>query len=190
MEIKIPIEVSARHIHLSKNDLDKLFGEGYELKKKNDLSQSSDFAAEEVLDIEVNGKIIENLRVVGPVREETQIEISLTDAVKLSVEVPLRLSGDVKGSHFVTIIGPNGKVDLTEGLIIAQRHIHCATNDLQKFGLKAGQKVSVKVESGRPITFHDVEIRVKDDYKLCLHLDTDEGNAAGIDKKAEGIIVL
>jgi putative phosphotransacetylase len=190
MEINVPIEVSARHIHLSKVDLEKLFGEGYQLKQKSPLSQPSDFAAEEVLDIKIGNKEIKNVRVVGPIREKTQVEISVTDSFSLSINAPIRLSGDIDGSHFVTVVGPKGKVELTEGLIVAQRHIHCATKEAEEFNLRSGQRISVKVGTERSITFHDVEVRIKDNYKFCMHIDTDEGNAAGIDKKTQGKIIL
>ncbi len=187
--IKISVEVSARHIHLSQKDLEALFGLGYQLKKKNDLTQPSDFSAEETVGIKNNSKVIENIRIVGPVRENTQIEISKTDALKLGVNPPVRLSGDVKNSAGVILSGPNGEVELKNGLIIAERHIHCATSEAKKLKLKNGALVSVKIEDKRPITFHNVKVRVRDDYKLCLHIDTDEGNAAGIDKTGSGVIL-
>jgi len=189
MKTKISVEVSARHIHLSQKDLETLFGLGYELKKKKELNQPSDFAAQEVINIKNGANIIENIRVVGPVRTNTQIEISKTDALKLGVNPPIRLSGDIEGSFAVTVVGPKGEVFLEKGLIIALRHIHCAINEAKKLKLKNGVKVSVKIEGERPTTFHDIKVRVRDDYKLCLHLDTDEGNASGIDRVGFGIIL-
>jgi len=192
--IQVPVEVSARHIHLSQKDLETLFGSGYQLKKKKILTQPCDFAAEETLSIKNNSNILENVRVVGPVRENTQVEINRTDAVKLGVNPPVRLSGDVEGSSAVTVVGPKGEVNLEKGLIIAERHIHCATDEAKKLKLKNittlknGDKVSVKIEGQRPVTFHNVRVRVGNDYKLCLHLDTDEGNAAGINKTGIGTI--
>ncbi len=188
-KIKIPVEVSARHCHLSKQDLEKLFGLGHELKKIKQLSQPSDFAAEESAAIKSYSNVLENIRIVGPVRESTQVEISKTDALKLGVDVPIRLSGDISGTPGITLIGPEGKIELKEGLIIAQRHLHCATDEAKKLKLKNGQTVSVRINSERPVIFENVIVRVKDDYKLCLHLDTDEGNAAGINKTGEGFIV-
>ncbi len=189
MKIKIPVEVSARHIHLSQKDLETLFGLGRELKKKNSLTQPSDFACEETVSLKNDFQIFENVRIVGPVRENTQIEISKTEALKLGVNPPIRLSGDLKDSSGITLVGPAGEVNLTEGLIIAQRHIHCATNEAKKLKLKNGETVSVKIESERPVIFEKVVVRVRDDYKLCLHLDTDEGNSAAINKIGEGFII-
>jgi putative phosphotransacetylase len=188
-KIKIPVEVSARHCHLSKSDLEKLFGEGYELKKMKDLSQPSDFACEETVDIKGDSGVLKNLRIVGPVREQTQVEVSRTDAFLLGVNPPSKLSGDLMGSGPVTVIGPKGAVSLTEGLIVALRHIHCATGEAAKLRLKNGDVVSVRVNSERPVIFENVIVRIKDNYKLCLHLDTDEGNAAGINKIGAGEIL-
>lgn len=189
MENKIPVEVSARHCHLAKQDLEKLFGIGHELKKIKQLSQPSDFACEETISIQVGSKKIESVRIVGPLREQTQVEISLTDAVGSGVMPPVKLSGNLEGTGSVVLEGPEGVANLSEGLIVALRHIHCATEEAFKLGLKNGDNVSVRVEGQRPIIFENVAVRVRDDYKLCLHLDTDEGNAAGINKTGEGIIL-
>jgi len=186
---KIPIEVSARHVHLSKNDLEKLFGSDYELKVFKQLTQPSDFAAKETVDISVGGKTIKSVRVVGPLRQKTQIEISKTDSFSLGVNPPIRLSGDLDESLGVKLIGPKGEVDLSEGLIVAKRHLHCATSEASELGIKNGDRVSVEVNSTRPVVFNEVLVRVRDDYSLCLHLDTDEGNAAGLDRTGKGVIV-
>jgi len=186
---KIPIEVSARHIHLSQNDLEILFGADYELAKLKQLSQPSDFACQETVDIQIDFKKIEKVRIVGPLREQTQIEISKTDAVFLGVNPPIRLSGDLSDSCGIKLIGPNGEVDLEKGLIIALRHIHCTKSEAEELGLKDKDAVAVKIDSERPVTFYDVLVRVRDDYKLCMHIDTDEGNAAGINKIGEGQIL-
>ena len=187
-KIKVPVEVSARHIHLSKEDLEKLFGANYQLKKFKQLSQPSDFAAEETLTVKNGDKEIKGVRIVGPVRAKTQIEISRTDAVMLGVNPPIRLSGDLKGSAGVILQGPQGLVQLAEGVIIAKRHLHCATGEAKSAGLKNDQIVSVNVKGERAVTFHNVEVRLADHYKFCLHLDADEGNAAGINKTGEGEI--
>lgn len=189
MNKKIPIEVSARHVHLSKKDLEVLFGTGYELKKKKQLTQASDFAAEETIDLKVGFVGIGRVRVVGPVRAQTQIELSITDAISLGINPPVKISGDLKGSLGVTLIGPAGKVELKEGMIISQRHIHCSAAEAKSFGIKDGDIVSVLIKGKRETTFHNVIVRVKKDYKMCLHLDTDEGNAAGIIKTGEGYLV-
>lgn len=183
------VEVSARHCHLAKDDLEKLFGSGYELKKLKQLSQPSDFACEETVDIQLVTKKFEKVRVVGPLRPQTQVEISLTDAVGSGLIPPIRLSGNLQDSVGVILQGPVGQVELKEGLIIAQRHIHCATDEAKKYKLKAGGIVSVKIEGERPVIFGNVVVRVRDDYKFSLHADTDEGNAAGINKMGEGIII-
>jgi len=189
MKIKIPVEISARHIHLSQKDLDALFGLSHELKKIKQLGQPSDFAAQETISIKNGSKILENIRVVGPLREKTQIELSGTDAFYLEINPPIRLSGDLKNSAGAVLIGPAGEAGLEEGIIVAQRHIHCATDEAKKFGLKNGEEVSVEIQGERPVTFHNVKIRLNDNYKLCLHLDTDEGNAAGINKTGQGLII-
>jgi putative phosphotransacetylase len=187
--MKIPVEISARHCHLCKADLEKLFGQGYELTRIKDLAQSSDFACEETITITFGTKKIEKVRVVGPLREETQVEISLTDAVGSGVVPPIRLSGQLDGSSPVALEGPKGAVQLHQGLIVALRHIHCATSEMAKFKLKNGDIVSVKIGGVRPTTFHDVSVRVRDDYKIGMHLDTDEGNAAGVNRIGEGEII-
>ncbi len=187
--IKIPVEVSARHCHLSKGDLEKLFGINYELEKLKQLFQPSDFACKETVDIQIGDKKIEKVRIVGPTREQTQVEVSVTDIVDSGVLPPIKLSGDLMGTASVVLLGPKGAISLNEGLIVALRHIHCATDEAKKLRLKTGDIVSVKIEGERQIIFGKVIVRVRDDYKLCLHLDTDEGNAAGINKIGEGQIV-
>ncbi|MCX6718404.1 MAG: phosphate propanoyltransferase [Candidatus Staskawiczbacteria bacterium] len=188
-KIAVPVEISARHCHLSKADLEELFGQGYELKKLKQLSQPADFACEETLDIKIDSHILENVRIVGPLRNQTQVEISKTDAISIGVNPPVRLSGDLKNSAKIVLVGPAGQVELNEGLIVAKRHIHCATDEAKKLGLKAGDIVSVEIKSERPVIFGNVIVRVRDDYKFCLHLDTDEGNSAGINKIGEGFII-
>jgi len=187
--MKIPVEVSARHIHLSKPDLEKLFGVGYELKKIKQLSQPEDFACEELLGIQVGSKKFENVRIVGPLREKTQVEISLTDAIGSGVIPPVKLSGDLNMTSPVALEGPKGAINLEEGLIVAKRHIHCATDEAANLGLKNNDVVSVKVPGERGLVFDNVVARIKDGYKLCMHIDTDEGNAAGINKIGEGTIL-
>lgn len=186
---KIPVEVSARHCHLSKEDKEKIFGENYELTKLKQLTQPSDFACKETIDIKLGEKEIKNIRVVAPEREKTQVEISLTDAVGSGVIVPIKMSGDLAGSVGAMLIGPVGQTEIKQGVIIAKRHIHCSPAEARKLGLKDGDNVSVKVKGDRSIIFEDVAVRTGENYKLCLHLDTDEGNAGGINKSGEGIIL-
>jgi len=188
MDTKIPVEVSARHCHLCPEDLEKLFGKGHELTQIKQLSQPSDFACEEAVEIEFGSKKFENVRVVGPLRKQTQVEISLTDAVGSGVIPPARISGDLKESESVIIRGPKGAVKLKKGLIVALRHLHCATNEAASLGIKMGDKIKVRVAGARAVVFEDVDVRVGDHYNLCLHLDTDEGNAAFINKIGEGEI--
>ena len=185
----IPIEVSARHIHLCQEDLEKLFGVGYQLKKLKQLTQPCDFAAEETLTIKNDGQIISDVRIVGPVRGETQVEISKTEAVNLGINSALRESGDIEGTSGITLIGPKGELKIEKGVIIALRHIHCSPEEAKNLKIKDGEMVSLKIEKERSIIFNNIKVRVRDDYKLCAHIDTDEGNAAGIDKKAEGKLV-
>lgn len=186
---KIPIEVSARHVHLSLSDLEALFGKGYELKKLKRLTQASDFAAKETVDIKNGLKTIKNVRVVGPVRKKSQVEISRTDAFNLGVKIPLRLSGNLEGTPGIILIGPKGKVCLKEGTIDDQRHIHCNLKEAKVMGFNKNSVVSVKVEGRKSLTFHNIKVRIGKDYKLSMHIDTDEGNAAGINKKGEGILI-
>ena len=184
---KIPIEISARHIHLSQRDLEALFGRGYKLKKLKQLTQSSDFAAKETLNIQVGSKKISKVRIVGPPRKQTQVELSLTDAIYLGIKPPIRKSGDLKGTPGITLISPKKKIKIKSGVIIPWRHIHCNPKEAKALRLKKGM-VSVGIKGTRSLTLHNVRIRVNKDYRLCIHLDTDEGNAAGIIKKGEGII--
>lgn len=187
--MNIPVEVSGRHCHLSKAVLEKLFGQGYELKIFKQLSQPSDFAAQEKIVVEVNGKTLEEVRIVGPLREQTQVEISKTDAFLLGVNPPICLSGNLEDSLPVKLIGPAGEAMLDKGLIVALRHIHCTQEEASKIGLKNGDAVAIQINSERPLVFQDVLVRIKNGYSLGMHVDTDEGNAAGINKIGEGIIL-
>ncbi|EKD49942.1 MAG: hypothetical protein ACD_63C00004G0002 [uncultured bacterium] len=188
---KVPIEISARHMHLSQNDLEALFGEGYRLEVHKKLSQADEFASKDKVTIRgASEEPIEGVRVVGPVREKTQVEVSHTEARLLGTKVPLRISGDLESSAPVKIIGPNGEVDLVEGMIVAKRHIHLSLHDSEKLGIQDGQDVSVKIGGKRGLVFDNIEARVSEGYKKSVHLDTDEGNAAGISGRSEGKIVI
>jgi len=177
----VPVGVSNRHIHLSKEHLEILFGKGYELTPIKDLSQPGQFACKEQLTI-VGPSLrpIEGVRVLGPVRSASQVEISRTDSFTLKVKPPVRESGDIKGSAPITIIGPKGVVTLDEGCIIANRHIHMSEEEGRAFGLKDGQYVTVEANGERRTTFYDVQVRVNKAFKLEMHIDTDDANAAGI----------
>jgi len=186
----VPVGVSNRHIHLSTADLETLFGKGYGLTPIKDLSQPGQFACKETLTI-VGPSLrpIENVRVLGPVRKASQVEISRTDSFTLKVKPPVRESGDIAGSAPVTIIGPKGVVTLKEGCIIANRHIHMSTDEGAQFGLSDGQYVDVEVEGARRTKFYDVQVRVHKDFRLEMHIDTDDANAAGIGNGAKVKIV-
>lgn len=186
----VPVGVSNRHIHLSTADLKTLFGAGYELTPIKDLSQPGQFACKETLTI-VGPSLrpIENVRVLGPVRKASQVEISRTDSFTLKVKPPVRESGDIAGSAPITIIGPKGVVTLKEGCIIANRHIHMSTDEGAQFGLSDGQYVDVEVEGARRTKFYDVQVRVHKDFRLEMHIDTDDANAAGIGNGAKVKIV-
>lgn len=188
-KIKIPIEISARHIHLCQKDLEKLFGKRYRLKKLRDLFQPGDFAAEEILEIKTGSGKSLNLRVVGPIRDQTQVELAKTDAILLGMNPPIRDSGDLEGTPGAALIGPKGRIKLRCGVINVWRHIHCNFEEAKKLDLKDKMLVSVKVNGLGSITFHNVRVRVEKESRLCLHLDTDEGNAANIIKKGEGMII-
>ena len=177
----VPVGVSNRHIHLTKADLAVLFGEGYELTPLKDLSQPGQFACKETLTlVGPSLRPIENVRVLGPLRGKSQVEISATDSYVLKVKPPVRESGNVVGSAGVTIVGPKGVVQLKEGCIIANRHIHMSPSDAASFRVKDGDTVTVDVEGKRRTRWYDVQVRVSPDFRLEMHVDTDAANAAGI----------
>ncbi|MDI9484158.1 MAG: phosphate propanoyltransferase [Bacillota bacterium] len=175
---KVPVGISNRHIHLSQQDLETLFGPGYELTVRGPLSQTGQFAAEETVTIEGPKSSISNVRILGPTRKETQIEISRTDSFALGLKPPVRDSGLLDGSPGVTVIGPKGRVTLDKGVILAQRHIHMNEEDAARFGVKDKEMVSVRVGGERGVVFENVLVRVRSDFVLEMHIDTDEANAA------------
>ena len=177
----IPVGVSNRHIHLSREDVDTLFGKGYELQPLKDLSQPGQYACKECLTIiGPSLRPIENVRVLGPVRSATQVEISRTDSFTLKVKPPVRESGKIAGSAGITIVGPKGVVTIKEGCIIANRHIHMSPDDGARFGVKDCDYVDVDVDGQRRTRFYDVQVRVHEQFRLEMHVDTDDANAAGI----------
>lgn len=182
----VPIAVSARHCHLSEEALEKLFGVGYELTIKSYLSQPGQYASNETVTIAGPKGVIQKVRVLGPSRNLTQVEVSKTDSIKLGLNPPLRKSGDIKGSSPITIIGPKGSLYLPEGLIIAQAHIHMTPDDAKHFNVKNNELVRIKIESERPVTFENIVIRVSERYSLEMHIDTDEANAAFINGNQKG----
>lgn len=186
---EIPVGVSNRHIHLSQSDLDRLFGEGCQLTKMKDLSQPGQYACKETVTICGPKGAIEKVRVLGPVRSKTQIEVLTGDCFKLGVPAQARLSGELTGTPGITIIGPKGSVQTSEGLIVAQRHIHMTPADAQRFGVQDGQVVSIKVEGPKGGIYSNVAVRANDASALECHLDTEEANAMGLGSSAKITIV-
>ena len=184
------VETSARHVHLSQEHLEILFGKDYVLTKKKDLSQPGQYACEERVTIVGPKKELKGVSILGPVRKDTQVELSLTDARSIGVAAPVRESGDIGGSAPCKIIGPQGEIEISEGVIAAKRHIHATKADAEALGVENGQVVSVKIDTeGRSLVFGDVVVRVSDSYALAMHIDTDESNAAGCGREVYGEIV-
>jgi len=185
--MKIPIEISARHIHLTEKDFKKLFG-NKELKPIKKLSQPGEFASKETLKIIKGSKKIKNIRIIGPLRKDSQVEISITDVHKLKLKkLPkMNVSGHLIKTK-ILVKGPKASLKLP--CIISHRHLHCSPKEAKKLKLKNFQEVSVKINGPRAVTFHNVLVRIAEDYKLSVHLDTDEGNAAGISKKTFGKLI-
>ncbi len=180
MQKPVLIETSARHVHVGRRVLDILFGEGYELTHKKDLSQPGQFACEERVQVIGPKNSFPAVSILGPVRPETQVELSAGDARAIGVKAPIRESGDLKGSAGCKLVGPKGEVELEDGVIIAKRHLHATPEDAEKYGLADKQIVSVKVDTPeRSLIFGDVVVRVSKNYALAMHIDTDESNAAG-----------
>lgn len=190
MEKTVLVEISARHVHVSEADLEVLFGKGYKLTPKKDLSQPGQFACEERVTVVGPKKELAGVSILGPCRPATQVELSLTDARSIGVKAPIRESGDTKDSGACKLVGPCGEVELTEGVIAAKRHIHMTKADGEKYGIVDKQIVSVKIPTAdRSLIFEDVVARVSDSYALAMHLDTDEANAAAIPGSCTGIIL-
>ena len=185
------VEVSARHVHLSKEDVAVLFGEGKELTYVRDLSQPGQFVCEERVDIIGPKRSIANVVILMPERKESQVEVSMTDCFTLGAIGPVRESGDLEGSAPITLKGPAGELKLEKGLIVAKRHVHMTPEDAERLGVSDKQIVKVKVDTARPLIFDDVVVRVSPSYALAMHVDTDEANAALIGRSGcQGEIVL
>ena len=178
MKTKVLVETSARHVHLTEEHIEALFGKGATLTHKKDLSQPGQFACEERVTLVGPKKSIANVIILGPARKDTQVEVSFTDARTLGINAPVRESGDVAGSAPLKIVGPCGSVEIAEGAIIAKRHIHLTPADAAEFGVTDKQIVSLKIESERTTIFDDVVVRVNPNFSAAAHLDTDEANAA------------
>lgn len=188
--MKVMVETSAHHVHVSDADLEVLFGKGATLTNKKDLSQPGQFACVEKVEV-VGPKGSMSMSILGPTRKETQVEVSLTDARKLGVSAPIRESGDLEGTPGCILRGPAGEVTLEKGLIAAKRHIHFDPASAEQAGVTDKQIVSVKVEyNGRSLTFGDVVCRVNPSYALAMHVDTDESNAAALPGTVDGEIIL
>ena len=180
MEKTVLVETSARHVHVSKEDLEILFGAGYSLTKKKDLSQPGQYACEERVAVIGPKGQFPAVSILGPVRNATQVEISASDARSIGVAAPVRESGDIEGSAGCKIVGPKGEIEIECGVIAAKRHIHATPEDAEKYGLEDKQVVSVKIDSnGRKLVFDDVVVRVSPKFALAMHIDTDESNACG-----------
>ena len=185
----VKVGVSARHVHLTQEHVEALFGPGYQLTKKKELMGGQFASNEQVTIVGTKLRAIENVRILGPVRKASQVEISQTDAVKLGVIAPIRESGNTKGSTPIAIVGPKGAIYLQEGCIVAKRHIHMSPEDAVQAGVKDGEIVSVKFANERGTIFNNVQIRVDKSFTLEMHIDTDESNAASCPRDAEGEIV-
>lgn len=189
--MKVMVETSARHLHVTQDTLETLFGKGVELTNKKDLSQPGQFACvEKVKVVGPKGDMI--MSILGPVRNVDQVEVSLTDARKLGIQVPIRESGDVLGTPGCKLVGPKGEKEIEYGVIAAKRHIHFTPENAKAFGVKDKQIVSVKIEAegGRSLVFGDVVVRVSEKFAPAMHIDTDESNAAGISGTVEGEVIV
>ena len=191
-QLFILMEASGRHVHLSREEINTLFGANYELTPVKDLSQPGQYACEERVTITGPKNSIPNVVVLGPERGKSQVEVSLTDALALGIKVPVRLSGDIKGTPGIKITNPkNGvSVELKEGLIVAKRHIHMTPEDANRFHIANGDSVKVKVFGERPVILEDVDIRVDKNFSTAMHIDYDEANACGLTKETKGMIIV
>ncbi len=189
MEKKVLVETSARHVHLSQAHIEALFGEGYALTHKKDLSQPGQYACEERVDISGPKGTLKNVIILGPARPSSQVEVSATDARTLGIKAPIRESGDVAGSGACTISVGDKSVELQEGVIVAKRHIHITPADAEAFGVKDKEIVKVRVEGERALVFDEVVVRVSDKFAAAMHIDTDESNAALAAPGTMGVLV-
>lgn len=187
--IRVPVEVSARHVHLSQKDLERLFGKGCCLHADHPLSQPGQFAARETVSVMVGKRKLDHMRIVGPARRFSQVELARTDALRLGFDPPVHVSGFLAHTPGLILKGPRGSVKLLKGVIIPQRHIHASPSAAKMAGLIDRMVVSLKLEGKRALTFHNVVVRVHPTFSWHCHIDTDEGNAAGIKKNAMAILV-
>ncbi|RXM57335.1 ethanolamine utilization phosphate acetyltransferase EutD [Clostridium tetani] len=188
-DLGILIEASGKHVHLSKEHVEKLFGEGYELTKKRDLSQPGQYLCEEKVMLIGPKGVMQNVSVLGPTRGNTQVEVSKSDAVSLGINAPIRMSGDIKGTSPIILASKTSVVRLEEGAIVAKRHIHMTPEDALKYGVTDKEKVQVKVKGERSLIFDEVIVRVSDKFNTVVHIDYDEANACGFVKNTRGEIL-
>ena len=184
----VPVEVSARHVHLTQEAVEQLFGKGHQLTKKRDLSQPGEFLAEERVKIVTNKGEFSNVAVLGPARPAVQVELSMTDCKTLGIKAPINLSGDLKGAADVVLFSAEGMYHAEHSAIVAKAHIHMTPRDAEAYGVKDGQTVRVRLDSPRPITVNDVLIRVKESFRLAMHIDFDEANAAAVSGDTVGYL--
>ncbi|MDR0563188.1 MAG: phosphate propanoyltransferase [Spirochaetaceae bacterium] len=189
MGYKVPIGISNKHLHLSNADLEKLFGPGHKLTLKKELKQPGQFASDELVDVVGPKGTLKGIRVLGPTRPESQVELAMTDARQIGLKLPVRESGKLDGSPGVKLVGPKGSVELPKGAIVALRHIHLSPAEAAEAGVKDKDWVAVQTTGTRKLIFQDVLIRSGDAHKREFHVDTDEGNAAGINNDEEVEII-
>lgn len=189
LDSSFEVEASGRHVHLSRKELDALFGTGYELTKAKDLSQPGQYASKERLTVVGPKGAFHNVVILGPVRKESQVEVSLTDCLQLGVKAPIRESGDIEGTPGIVLVNGDKSVSLDKGLIVAKRHVHMTPEDAEKLGVKNHDIIKVKVEGARPLVFDDVVIRVSPKFATYMHIDYDEANACGFSKGIRGRII-
>jgi propanediol utilization protein len=180
MKLRIKTEISARHLHLCQKDLDRLFGPSHRLKVRNKLSQTGEFAAEETVSLYNKHFRLENVRIIGPIRKASQVEITLTEARRFKINPSVNVSGDLKGAASIGVKGPKDRFVLKKAVIVAMRHIHASPAEARRYRLKNGQLISVRVGGRRGLTFENVIVRVRPNFRLSFQIDTDEANAAGL----------
>lgn len=188
-KLSVLVEASGRHVHLSREDADVLFGKGYEFKIKKDLSQPGQYACEERVDITGPKGTIKNVAILGPCRGKTQIEISMTDARQLGINAPVRLSGDIEDTPGCKISNGSKEINVSQGVIVARRHIHITPEDAKKFNIRNNDVLKIKVFADRPLIFDDICVRISKNFSTAVHIDYDEANACGFSKDAVGIII-
>ncbi|MFH0991394.1 MAG: phosphate propanoyltransferase [bacterium] len=187
---RVPMNISARHLHITQEDLETLFGRGAQLTKYRDLMQPGEFASNETISvIGTNRKVFEQVRILGPARKATQVELTFSDGRYLGMQLPARISGNIKDTAPIIIVGPKGILHLKEGTIRALRHVHMSKQDAQQLGLEQGQTISVRTEGAMGVTFDQVVVRIGENALREMHIDTDEANAAGLTRDASGIIL-